>query len=58
MSNLQMIEALCAMLEEACGIIRRQAEIMALHGIETVDGTLEEKRTALLEKIEREGWSP
>ena len=58
MSNLQMIEALCAMLEEALSIIRQQAEIMALNGIETVDGTLEEKRTALLEKIEREGWSP
>lgn len=58
MSNIQMIQRLCALLDDACNIIRQQAELMALHGIETEDGSVEEKRTALLETVEREGWSP
>lgn len=46
------------MLDEACGIIRRQAELLAMHGIETSDDTLERQRTTLLERIEKEGWRP
>ena len=52
MSNLQIIERLCAMLEDAATIIRQQAEILAQHGIETETGTLERERTRLLSDIE------
>lgn len=55
MSNLQIIESLCAILDEAQRIIRAQAEILAMHGIETDTGTLETERQALLDRIEREG---
>ncbi len=53
MSNLQIIEKLCAMLDEAQTIIREQAELLAQHEIET-DGEerLAERRTALLTSIE------
>ena len=53
MSNLQIIERLCQLLEIASSVIREQAEILAKHGIETQDGGLEEKRTRLLEDIEK-----
>lgn len=56
MSNLQIIEQLCRMLEEACGVIRQQALLLDMHGIRTDDGTLEKQRAALLERIEKEGW--
>lgn len=52
MSNLQLIERLCAMLDMAQEIIRGQAAILAEHGIETEDGELEQARTQLLEDIE------
>ena len=58
MSNLQIIERLCRILEEACGIIREQAELLEMHGIATETGSIEQKRTALLEQIEKEGWCP
>ena len=58
MSNLQIIESLSRMLEEACGIIREQAELLEMHGIATETGSIEQKRTALLEQIEKEGWCP
>lgn len=58
MSNLQMIEHLCRMLDEALTVIREQAALLQMHGIETDDGTTEEKRRALLERVEREGWTP
>ena len=53
MSNLQLIERLCAMLDEAQSIIKEQAELLAQHGIEC-DGTerLVERRTELLTDIE------
>ena len=56
MSNLQIIEQLCRMLEEACGVIRQQAALLEMHGIRTDDGTIERERAALLERIEKEGW--
>ena len=53
MSNLQIIERLCALLEEASKMIRTQAELMEMHGIKTADGVLEEGRKRLLEEIEQ-----
>ena len=53
MSNLELIERLCALLDEAQQIIREQAKLLAMHGITTDDGKLEAGRTALLEAIER-----
>lgn len=48
MSSTQTIEKLCGMLETAQEIIREQADLLAMHGIETADGRLEERREALL----------
>lgn len=53
MSNLQLIERLCEMLDEATEIIRSQAELLTAHGIETGTGELEEQRGALLREIEK-----
>lgn len=53
MSNLELIERLCAMLDTAQGVIREQAELLAMHGVESDDGALERKRQELLEEIER-----
>lgn len=53
MSNLQLICALCEMLDQAQQIIREQAALMAMHGIETDDGGLEESRARLLDRIEQ-----
>ena len=58
MSNLQMIEHLCRMLDEALTVIREQAALLQMHGIETDDGATEEKRRALAERAEKEGWTP
>ena len=58
MSNLQIIETLCGLLADASAIIREQAALLEMHGIETDSGMLEDRRRALLEKIEREGWEP
>ena len=52
MSNLELIQRLCAMLDAAQGIIRQQAEILAMHGIESGGGELECKRQGLLAEIE------
>ncbi len=52
MSNLELIQRLCCMLDTAQGIIRQQAEILAMHGIESVGGEIEKQRAALLEDIE------
>lgn len=57
MSNLQMIEALCGMLDDAIRIIKEQAALLSIHGIETDGGRLEEQRQKLLERVEKEGWS-
>ncbi len=53
MSNLQIIERLCRLLDEAQGIIREQAALLAMHGIETDDGEIERRRGELLGEIER-----
>lgn len=58
MSNLQMIEQLCKMLDDACRIIREQAELLAMHGIETDSGEIERRRAELLSTVEQEGWTP
>ena len=52
MSNLELIQRLCTMLDTAQGIIRQQAEILAMHGIESVGGELESRRRELLAEIE------
>lgn len=52
MSNLELIEKLCGMLDEAQEIIRAQALLLQMHGIQTDDGDLEDQRTKLLEEIE------
>ena len=53
MSHLQIIERLCRMLDEAQEVIRKQAELLAMHGIETDSGELERQRRELLADIER-----
>lgn len=53
MSNLELICRLCDLLDRAQQIIRQQAEIMNLYGVETADGGIERRRTALLAEIER-----
>lgn len=55
-SNLQIIESLCAMLDEAQKIIREQAALLDMHGIHTDGGALEQSRAALLSEIEQGGW--
>lgn len=52
MSNLELIQRLCCMLDAAQGIIRQQAEILAMHGIESNGLELEKQRAWLLEEIE------
>lgn len=53
MSNLQIIEQLCTLLDGAQQIIRDQAALLVLHGIATDDGALEKERAKLLSDIER-----
>jgi len=53
MSNLQIIERLCKLLDMAQDIIREQAGLMAQHGIETDSGDVERRRGELLAEIER-----
>ena len=48
MSNLQIIERLCLLLDVAQDIIREQAALLAQHGVETDSGELEARRAALL----------
>ncbi len=52
MSHLQTIERLCKLLDEAQTIIREQAALLAMHGIETDDAEMERKRNELLRNIE------
>lgn len=52
MSNLELIQRLCCMLDAAQGIIQQQAEILSMHGIESVGGEVEKQRAALLAEIE------
>ena len=53
MSNLQIIEKLCGMLDSAQAIIREQAALLDMHGIQTDTGEIERRRTELLAEIER-----
>ncbi len=53
MSNLEIIEKLCGMLGSAQAIIREQAALLAMHGIQTDTGEIERRRTELLAEIER-----
>ncbi len=53
MSNLQIIERLCSLLNGAQKVIRDQAALLAMHGIDTDDGALERDRAALLDDIEQ-----
>ena len=53
MSHLQIIERPCRMLDGALEIIRKQVELLAIHGIETDSGKLERQRRGLLADIER-----
>ena len=43
----------CRMLDGAQEIIRKQAELLAMYGIETDSGELEQQRQKLLADIER-----
>lgn len=52
MSNLELIQRLCSMLDAAQGIIREQAEVLAMHGIRSAGGEIEKQREALLEEME------
>lgn len=53
MGNMELIERLCEMLDTAQDIIRQQAELLNMHGIQTDTGGLEGRRQALLEEIEQ-----
>ena len=53
MSNFELIERLCGLLDVAQQIIREQAAILAQHGIETGSGEVERRRAELLDDIER-----
>ena len=53
MTNLQLIERLCRLLDEAQQIIRDQAALLAANGIDTEPGVLENQRARLLEDIEK-----
>lgn len=52
MSNLELIDRLCGLLDVAQQIIREQAAILAQHGIETDSGEVERRRAELLPEIE------
>ncbi|MBQ8554440.1 MAG: hypothetical protein IJ438_14965 [Clostridia bacterium] len=45
---MSMMEELCRLLEECAHIIRKQAELLAMHGIQTEDGELERARARML----------
>lgn len=53
MSNLELICRLCDLLDRAQQIIREQAALLDMHGIQTDTGEIERRRTELLAEIER-----
>ena len=53
MSNLEVICRLCDLLDRAQQIIRQQAELLSMHGVETDGEALERQRGELLAEIER-----
>lgn len=54
MSHLQVIARLEDMLRTALEIVNRQAELLALNGIETDDGQLERAEEQFRKDVE--GW--
>lgn len=52
MSNLELIERLCALLDAAQSIIREQAAMLEMHGASDASGDLERRRAALLADVE------
>lgn len=52
------IEELTRMLESSAQIIRRQAELLVLHQIQTADGDLERQRADFLDKCQPDGILP
>lgn len=55
MSNLQIIERLCTLLEDASRIIKEQAGLLELHGICTETGDFEKNRKEFLDAITEYG---
>lgn len=53
MSNLELIYRLCKLLADALDILRKQADLLNMHGIATMDGDLERQRDTLMEDIEK-----
>lgn len=50
MSNTELIDLLTHQLQEALSVIREQAHILAMYGIETVaEGITEKRREAVLQ---------
>ena len=52
------IEELTRMLESSAQIIRRQAELLALHEIQTANGDLEQEQAEFLDKCQPDGILP
>ena len=50
---MSMMEELCRLLEECAHIIRKQAELLEMHGIRTEDGELERKRADIHDSSNR-----
>ncbi|MBP3649183.1 MAG: hypothetical protein J6K73_05325 [Clostridia bacterium] len=48
---MSMMEELCRLLEECAHIIRKQAELLAMHGIQTEDGEIEAARSRVIGEI-------
>lgn len=48
MSGIALVESLCEMLSIAQSVIRQQAELLMMHGVETYDGNLEELRDRII----------
>ena len=53
MSNLEVICRLCDLLDRAQQIIRQQAELLSMHGVETDGKALERQRSEPLAAVER-----
>lgn len=51
---MSMMEELCRLLEECAHIIRKQAELLAMHGIQTEDGEIEAARSRVIGGNQRE----
>lgn len=47
MTDLELVERLCALLSEAVAIVNEQAQLLSMHGI-TESGALDARREQLL----------